>query len=651
MIHHNQKSYAFFVGLCLIFLSSASYSATPAPTHSSRSQALYELYKQRPNAEAAVIYAEFRKIFGGFAEPQAPSTEAVFTRTTAALSHILSHLNEQAVGSVLIAELSLDKLEELLKDKTAEPEAYRSLLLGLFGDRDEFSDPTFVELRRELKTLVARLALVKDLDRSEKTYDQNLFALSVAWAEVRSGQGRAAVDEQRTSQALLWFRDSGLAPDLCLFFETFVFLPNIYIYVEKAAIDQAIKRVAVDQDHVKIDTVSSQGIHITGSGTLRGNLSAELATNADFAQINLRFRGAMAAQTAGNMGRIATSTASTTNIDLIQPLRMTGLGLSVLDSWIGVTSNVTSVGAKFQRRRDPRGRGRPLIDRIITNQIIKQSGQIEAESAAKTKMQIATEIGKKVNEMMPVYENFLNVKLYGQLSKADISLHDKSASSATAAMFRFGVRSPFASTTVLVPRTVGGTYASKNGNIRMAAHESALNNLSVLLNDSEILETDFREMIFEKLSVRVDDADSDVPGRMPATVTFAKSAQPFRIDIANNRLNFTIHIRSFNAEGRDFGARSFVLKASYEMQTNAGKLSMMRVGDVSAQPESIAADDADLKALMTIAPNFLPNKLTGKPSDIIMKEKKFASMQVDHIDLTEDHWLHLDWSLNYDDKK
>ncbi len=384
--------------------------------------------------------------------------------------------------------------------------------------------------------------------------------------------------------------------------------PNAYLRVSRELIGNAIQRSQADVRNVEEVIL---GRLILGCANTRSQVSVDLVDDPDQVSASLRLRGQIDSDTYTRQGPITAFSGSHGEFEARRHIYANLGGL--IDQAPYVAANLDS---EF-RGVDCRLR---IVNRIAQQQYMKDKYLSEGIAAGRAERRILNEFETQTDEALNdaklrVTDALGNAYYQSRwLPRAHLSSrHDAIQCQVHKSdMFHLAAGLPPA-------------FGLLGSDVELLVHESLLTNYA----DPVVVGRTFtNEELAQKaaeLFGEVPEAFQQQPGEEPWAITFPTTSA-IQIELDDNRLRVAVTGRQFT-QGRNSISGSLIIRADFKLVRDAGRLLLMRDGQVTVEYENPDRINARLSAFRTfletklnlpVAPGELPaDALLELPPDVI----------------------------------
>jgi hypothetical protein len=521
--------------------------------------------------------------------------------------------SEDALSLRYLAELrQLQMVTEMSIAATEFDRCYEKLIAGT----PNLENKAFVQLRA---------ALIRYTNRLRARENQHVVALAVNHETILKNYLKQPADpaavleqDQQLRTSYEWLSKHAQAPFLLEQIKKQKSYPNLNLSLDSQLIRDAAKRPF--QKTIPIRE-NQQGVFVSGTATLHGKMSALLQPSPTAGNILLRMHGAGDASLTidSHHGRIwATSTGG---VEAHQPVRLDGKGLALTTPRVKVSNVTTPQCAQYNGRTRI---GTNIMSRIMLRTAHSEQESFDRQAQPELEQQIRTVVEQETHKMVAsaeatVLEKYLlPLRRRGLETQAAFSTSESSLSTNDYIAYEYQLGALTPTPTIHSQSAISTQF-----------HESLFNNMQHLLQNVEVNELDFRELLFETFGLVT--KDEPPAGREPYTMTFSDSS-PIALQFKDQKIKIRMTIREFIANGKKYNGREWIVKTEYSIKITGSELEFIR-GDLvlDAAPE-------EKSLLTTVMESYLIPVATTRGITLTGELFQSLKIQMSKININ-DGWL------------
>jgi len=522
------------------------------------------------------------------AEPPAPTIEELTAACESAKEAFVprtdAHL-EQAQSELLAAMARLDRM---LRISGAGGEGWRTFLAWdqMRDELDRRGGPDlatldavyaryasghnglglseFAGVRRALRRYLSTARAIGN-DHLEEHYRTLLDALPKhlrAYADAPAAEEAFVIGE-----VVRWLEEAGQAPELIEAIRRYFARPNLFVQVSADFVAAGIAR-PVDRDGSVSEVI--RGTRITGTEHTTGEVTVELIPRAEFAEIDVIFRGRIESDTVGRNGPAVVYSESTTGAATRKPIKIDAERV-----WTEKAQTNAATKTRIKNVQTTRGGG--LVAQQARQQVNAQKRQSEIDAARRAETRVSGrldgEIDPQIDQLAQNYQEkfrkpLLSRDLFPEILRFHTSDEALHATARHGGLSGLGAAGP--------PPEVEGEHA-----VVARLHESVFNNLAGAALGGMIVEEDtLRAQLTDLLGETPTWFEPDEEAQ-PWTIVFAER-QPVSIAFADG--GFVVTLRGSKYVRGENSYPGMDVTAEYKIDRTDDGVKALRQGDLKIFP-------------------------------------------------------------------
>lgn len=535
-----------------------------------------------------------REVRARIQQHDVPRLESARGRELAAVEGFQAFLREEPLGESLQRVYGIDALVQELASSQPNVaslnEAYARLRRPLPGREQTAIE----ELRRATAAYATQLLLHQDAEvkRAYLAYTDRLGS----WMESRpTASDRQSESSLREAYACL--ARSGMFDDLLKGVQPAFSRPNQTVLIRSAMLTSAVP--SEGSQPVRINQVQ-QGAHIIGQGVAHYHAIPSFRPNPN--------RGEVAVQVQG--------TADMSVRAHKQPVTVCAQGRSAFSVWMpfytdgrtveagkpSATAEYRSVmtGLEMDSRRPLLGLLEPVVWRVASRQL----AEADQQASSQAKREIESRATAESDTILARINEVIHDAFWQTLEISDIDPQVRVSSTQDALWMTAEYVGPWQLGALIAPPDMQGAEYEATA----CLHESAVNNVAVLLAGRSIDEPTWQELVFGNLRGDAELARIAPGPRAPAALIFDER-EPLQVQFTDGQAVIMLRIRGFEYSGQAYAVPARAVRVVYALEGSGKKVNIQRVGPVDFG-SSRAIEDELLRQILEW---FFPQRATVEP--------------------------------------
>jgi len=422
----------------------------------------------------------------------------------------------------------------------------------------------FAGVRRALRRYLSTARAIGN-DRLDEHYRTLLDALPKhlrAYADAPSAQEAHVIGE-----VVCWLEEAGQAPELIEVIRRYFARPNLFVQVSADFVAAGIAR-PVDRDGSVSEVI--RGTRITGTEHTTGEVTVELIPRAEFAEIDVIFRGRIESDTVGRNGPAVVYSESTTGAATRKPIKIDAERV-----WTEKAQTNAVTKTRIKNVQTTRGGG--LVAQQARQQVNAQKRQSEIDAARRAETRVSGrldgEIDQQIEQLAQNYQEkfrkpLLSRDLFPQVLRFHTSEYALHATGLHGGLSGLGAAGS--------PPEAEGEHA-----VVARLHESVFNNFASGALGGMIVEEDtLRAQLTDLLGETPTWFEPDEEAQ-PWTIVFAER-QPVSIAFADG--GFVVTLRGSKYIRGDSSYPGMDVTAEYKIDRTGEGIKAVRQGELRIFP-------------------------------------------------------------------
>jgi len=327
------------------------------------------------------------------------------------------------------------------------------------------------------------------------------------------------------------------------------------------------------------------GTRVRGTGRTTGFVTLDFVPSLDRAVVELRLDATNHSRTRGGQGPVTVHTLGTTQIHASKRVMIDERGVTALPVEARASVDTKTAGIGVNKRF-----GKRIIRKVASRKVAEMRPRAEAISTgraeARIRSQFESQTAEPIAQASRDYQTKFRQRLMDRgwypemlhLNTDDTRLHVTARKSLPDQVAAFSYPPAVDPAAVLGARL----------------HQSFFNNLAEQELAGRTLTKEGLEEQLEKAGRKMPDSLESEQDQPPWSITFAKR-KPVELTVGDNTLKLTVHGSRYTSGDREFDAMD--VWATYRIGTHAGRIVLVRDGDVQIYPPDFVPVEIEPLAL------------------------------------------------------